>query len=344
MNQNEHIDEQLLLQYLLGTCDTESKGEIEEWLKKSEANRKHLERLEALWLETGKLVPPPVAVDTAAAWQRLSGRIDALEKEQHRQGNRIIPMQTLAWVSGIAAVVLVAFGFWWFGLFSPEEDLQVIASMEEVVKDTLPDGSLVTLNKNSSLVYPAEFESGKREVSLQGEAFFRVKPDPANPFIIQAGRAGIQVMGTSFDVRAYPDKGVEVIVSTGRVVLFHLDPQTGDSAGIILTAGMKGLLLPGTGKPVVESGYTPDDLFWMDQTLEFRQTPLSVVIELLSKYYHTKIRLSSESISNCRLTASFTGDSIELILQVIADTFSLELEQTNGTYLLTGNDCGEANR
>ncbi|NQV02099.1 MAG: FecR domain-containing protein [Bacteroidia bacterium] len=345
MNQNNHIDQHLLLQYLLGKSDTENKREIEEWLHKSEANRKQLERLEVLWLETGKLVPQPVVVDTAAAWQRLSARIDAVENESGRgAAGNIIRMQTFRWVASIAAILLFALGFWWFGVFSSQDQLLVMASIEEVVTDTLPDGTVVTLNKNSSILYPEAFENGTREVTLLGEAFFDVKANPEKPFIVQAGSAGVQVLGTSFDVRAYPNQGVEVIVSTGRVILFHMNPLTGDSASVLLSAGMKGILPFGSEEPEVDARHTPDELFWLNQTLEFRQTPLSEVIQLLRNCYHVQIQLSNEEISSCRLTASFSAEPIELILQVIADTFSFELEQSNGTYLLTGNDCGEANR
>ncbi|MBN1200174.1 MAG: FecR domain-containing protein [Bacteroidales bacterium] len=342
MNQTDHIDEQLLLNYLLGKSDPEDQRTIEEWLIKSETNRKELDRLEVLWLETGKLIPPPVVVDTAAAWKRLSSRIDAVEKKNNPGGNRVIRMQTLGWVTGVAAAFLIALGFWWFGVFSPEEEFLVMASMEEVLTDTLPDGSLVTLNRNSSLVYPETFKTGKREVALLGEAFFQVKPNPDTPFIVQAGPAGIQVLGTSFDVRAYPDRGVEVIVSTGKVKLFHLDPQTGDSASVTLTAGMKGALPVDSGEPVVDPDYSPDDLFWMNKTLEFKQIKLSEVIEILERNYHVQIQLSGEGIASCRLTASFSGEPIELILHVISDTFGLTLDKSDGIYRLTGNECGDS--
>ncbi|MBE0646335.1 MAG: FecR domain-containing protein [Bacteroidales bacterium] len=345
MNQNDHIDEHLLLQYLLGKSDSADKREIEEWLNKSDANRRQLDRLEVLWMETGKLVPPPVVVDTAAAWQRLSARIEAQENAlETSKGGRIIRMQSIRWVAGIAAAVLVALGFWWLGLFNPQHELLVMASIEEVMTDTLPDGSLVTLNKNSTLLYPEAFEKGEREVTLLGEAFFEVKHDSGKPFIVKAGSAGIRVAGTSFDVRAYPDQEVEVFVSTGTVILFRVDPKTGDSASVILTAGMKGILPVASEEPLIDSQHNPDELFWMNQKLEFRQTPLSEVVSLLMNCYHVQIQLSNEAIESCKLTAFFSGEPIDLILQVIADTFGLTLEQTDGTYRLTGNDCGEADR
>ncbi|TSA29009.1 MAG: DUF4974 domain-containing protein [Bacteroidetes bacterium] len=221
--------------------------------------------------------------------------------------------------------------------------MQVVASTEEVVRDTLPDGTAVTLNQNSSLTFPENFEPDKRKVTLLGEAFFEVVPNPASPFVVQTGRAGIQVLGTSFDVKAYPGKGVEVFVLTGEVSFYSVDPRTGNSPSLILTKGMKGILNPGSNLPEVDTRHIPDDLFWLNQTLQFRQTPLSEVILLLESRYHVTILLSGEEIGSCRLTATFSGEPIDLILQVIADTFTLDLESDNGTYLLTGNGCTAKN-
>ena len=76
MNPNEsHIEEQLLLQYLLGNCDTFDCSRVEAWLSESKANRQLLDKLEALWLETGKLDPAPVAVNVEAAWEKMEGRM-----------------------------------------------------------------------------------------------------------------------------------------------------------------------------------------------------------------------------------------------------------------------------
>lgn len=346
MNQTNHIDEQLLLQYLLGNSEVEQRQRIEEWLNKSEAHRKQLDRLEVLWLETGKLDPPPVAVDTVAAWLRVSDYIDAARQERGKGSpGRLVRKQTFQWVSGIAAVLLIALGTWWLtNKFSSQDQMQVVASMEEVVRDTLPDGSTVTLNKNSSLTFPESFEDGKREVALHGEAFFEVAPDPNMHFIVQAGHAGIQVLGTAFNVRAYPGRDMEVSVLSGEVIFFSIDPQTGDSASVILTKGMKGVITTGSNQPEIDSRHIPDDLFWLNQTLQFRQTPLTEVIRLLENRYHTTILLSSEQIGGCRLTATFTGEPIELILRVIADTFTLNLAEENGTYLLAGNGCVDENR
>ncbi|MBC8315175.1 MAG: DUF4974 domain-containing protein [Bacteroidales bacterium] len=88
----------------------------------------------------------------------------------------------------------------------------------------------------------------------------------------------------------------------------------------------------------------PDELFWLNQNLEFRQTELIEVIRILSRCYHVSIRLENEEIRWCRLTASFSGEPVDLILQVIADTFNLTLEKEDETYVFKGNECSEASR
>jgi len=348
MNQtSDYIDEHLLLQYLQGKTDERESRQIEEWLSKSAENRTLLDKLEKIWVETGKISPAPVAVDITAARKRISSRIAEYEKEhdgRHPYG-KLIRMQVVRWAAGVAAVILIALGIWWLaGETTPLDKHLLVASVEEVVKDTLPDGSLVTLNMNSSLIYPEEFGEDIREVVLMGEAFFEVKHDPAQPFIVKTKKAGIKVLGTAFDVKAYPDESVEVVVNSGSVFFFRVNPQTGDTASVTLTEGMKGILCQHASQPEIDPEPDPGELFWLNQILEFRQTKLNEVIRILSSCYHVSIRLENEEIGRCKLTAGFSEEPIELILQVIADTFNLTLEKENETYVFKGNVCSEADR
>ncbi|MBC8315174.1 MAG: hypothetical protein ISR57_02810 [Bacteroidales bacterium] len=112
MNQtSDHIDEHLLLQYLQGEGKERENRQVEEWLNKSAKNRTLLDRLEKIWVETGKISPPPVAVDVTAAWNRISSRIEEQETKhvgQHFHG-KLIRMQVVRWVAGVAAAILMSF-------------------------------------------------------------------------------------------------------------------------------------------------------------------------------------------------------------------------------------------
>ena len=127
-------------------------------------------------------------------------------------------MRPVSWLRIAALFILVAgAGLIGYQVFNNEKVEEVlVASQALPVVDTLPDGSVVTLNKNSSLNYPSKFKGNKRAIALKGEAFFNVTPDKENPFVINVNDVEIKVVGTSFNVRS--ENGVtEVIVETGVV-------------------------------------------------------------------------------------------------------------------------------
>jgi len=345
MNQNERdIDEQLLLQYLLGDVSPDDRAYVDEWLRISETHRKQLDRLEAVWLETGKLTPSPVAVDVDAAWNRVSGRMEIEDEKQHEQKQRgaVIPMVTLRWMIGVAAVLILGFGFWWLARkLSTEPPPTTLTATGEILKDTLPDGSAIVLNIGSVLVYPEKFTDGLRKVDLSGEGFFEVKSDPDKPFEVNTDIARIRVIGTSFNVKAYPGGNVEVSVSSGTVNLSPIKETGGDISTVSLHPGMKGVLARHALVPVVLPDTTSDRLFWLHHTLEFRQTPLREVFELLHLHYRITVTPESPEILSCRLTATFSNESPETILRIIAGSFDLIVEKNKQTYLLKGKGCHE---
>jgi transmembrane sensor len=344
MNQNQgNIDDHLLLQYLLGNAGAEAQKDIDEWLNESKENRACLDRLESLWLETAKLDPAPVAVDIEKAWKMMSQRIDQVGEEiSVQKRGKIITVKWLKLALGAAAITLLFVGIYslYMTVKKPVQEI-VLISADKVLVDTLPDGSSISLNKNSKLVYPEQFKGKTREVKLTGEAFFDIRHDSAKSFIIEAGIAKVKVLGTAFRISAYPDSAVEVNVTRGRVMFFTINPRTGDTSRVILPAGAKGLLTLKSVIPIVVENIAPDDLFWFDHTLEFNRTPLSRVFRLLEKYYPVTIQVSNENIHNCLLTASFADDPIDRILTVIAESFDLKVISKNQTYLLTGNGCNE---
>jgi len=272
----------------------------------------------------------------------MEERIGKEESAQGKTTGRIIHMPAGRWIASAAAAVVIALVFWWIADRSrPGEEIMVLAGMEEVVSDTLPDGSTIMLNRNSSLSYPEDFRKDIREVELSGEAFFHVEPDKTKPFVVNLRDAGVKVLGTSFNVKAYPDETIVVMVASGEVCLFTVNPETGDTASVLLSEGMKGILFQGAHTPEAVTDIAPDELFWMNRTLEFRQACLRDVIGLLETRYGVTIRIADETIGNCRLTAGFSNDTIDTILMVIADTFGLTLEQENGIYVLHGEGCPE---
>ena len=374
MNKNQvDIDEHLLLQYLQGNANGELCASVEAWLKADSRNRKHLDQLESLWMETGKLTPAPVAVDVEAAWLRLSSlvmRYDETgqagtthhpeEKElngsSHQRNEKTIRIRPYRTILRAAAMIILLIGIYGIYRWMSKQGKEVeLVSGIGVIHDTLPDGSTVILNTNSKLTRLKSFNKDFREVTLTGEAFFEVKHDAAHPFIVRAGIASIRVLGTTFLVRAGgpcqgggtlsgyrdPDRVVEVKVAEGRVMLFTIDPTSGDSAALILTSGETVGVQSGSSMPVKGGLTAPDDHFWANRTLEFRGTALSEVFMFLNKYYSTNVTVSDPNILSCRLTASFVNEPIDRILNIIAESFGLNLAMQGHDYHFTGHGCSK---
>ncbi len=331
------MNEKLLLRFLLGEATRDEMHQVQEWLELSDENQKLLDSYETVWAEAGKLTPNPVAVDTPSVWQKMSDRVDNYEEEQKK---KTISLQSgIRWISSVAAAIVIVFGVYQLLIKQPQPI--VIASIQEVLHDTLPDGSNIVLNANSKISYPEKFAKNERRIQLEGEAFFHVEHNPEQPFIIETENAFVKVLGTSFNVKAYKNSEIEVIVTDGLVLLFTVDSDARDTTSILLKAGEKGKISGKERKPIHVAENIPDELFWMDYTLIFTDTDLKKVFSLLENYYNINIEVSDKRIYKCRLSTTFSNNSIEDIMEVIAATFEFEYTKENITYTIKGDGCDE---
>ena len=271
------------------------------------------------------------------AWGKVESRI------HHRisSGNTIIrklisnPIYRFAAAILIAAVLLVS-GYEVFYNPSATEVMLELTSANKVLNTfTLPDGTLVTLNSDTKVFYPKKFGRKTREISIEGEAFFEVKPNKNKPFIIHAGKAQIKVVGTSFSVSAYPEtKLVEVIVQTGKVQVMNKMTETLQTEELILTPGDKGTLVYESKTLHKTTNQDPNFLAWKTHNLIFKATSLREVIENLEKVYKVNISLADPKLNELLLTAQFNNYPLDFILKVIETTFKIEAQEIDGQYFL----------
>ena len=264
----------------------------------------------------------------AQAWENVSQKTIKLKR-------RTLPLQMFL---RIAAIVVITFvlGILAYSYFQPrniDSQIQLIANNESVNTYELPDGTKVSLNSGAKLFYPKKFKGDTREVSIEGEAFFDVKPDPTKPFIINAGKAQIKVLGTSFNVNAYPDADkVEVIVKTGKVQVTRKLSNISTTEELILNPGDKGTLLIANNALLKSKNEDANFLAWKTHDLVFRETSLSDVIATLEKVYKTDIDIADEKLGNLRLTGQYNDYPIDFIMEVIASTLQVKVEKTDGKF------------
>ena len=271
------------------------------------------------------------------AWEKVETRIQANRASKGTLIRKLIsnPLYRVAAAILVTAVLLVS-GYKTF--YRPSESvamLQVTATDRVLNTFTLPDGTLVSLNNNTKVSYPKKFGSQTREVSIEGEAFFEVKPNKNKPFIIHAGKAQIKVLGTSFSVSAYPaTKQVEVIVQTGRVQVMNKTAETSRTNELILTPGDKGTLVYASNTLQKTTNHDPNFISWKTRNLTFKATSLREVIANLEKVYKVNIHLADPKLNELLLTAQFNNYPLDFIMKVIESTFQIEVQEANGQYIL----------
>ena len=178
---------------------------------------------------------------------------------------------------------------------------------------------------------------------IDSNSFFTVEPNKEKPFIIETKAGFIEVLGTSFNVKAYENNELEVIVTEGLVKVYTVDSETNDTSSILLKTGEKGKISTKFKAPIYVAENIPDEIFWMDYTLIFNDTDLKKVFNLLENYYNIEIEVSDKRIHECRLSTTFSNNSIDDIIEVIVETFELEYTKENKTFTITGDGCPEKN-
>jgi transmembrane sensor len=189
---------------------------------------------------------------------------------------------------------------------------------------TLPDGSTVKMNASTRIEYPVRFTGKIRKVRLSGEAFFEVSRDTAAPFIIETTNASVEVLGTSFNVTAYPKAGlVEVNVETGKVKL----TKHSDGKSVLLPAGERGWLKVTSNEIGHAEKLASNYSSWITKKIIFQRTPLAEAFSVLENTYHVKIKTENSDIGSIPYTANFANLNLDYIVEVIARTHQLKVNR-----------------
>lgn len=312
--------DELLVKYLLGEAGADEQRSVQEWLEAGEENRRYFLHFKTIWEESRRLAAKS-EVDPDQAWERFRARRDG-NTLTLEPASRRLPMFRIA--AAIALILVAGMAAW---LFTRNHDEVVWVSADKVRTDTLPDGSVVTLNKNSTLAWAADFNKKNRQVKLTGEAFFNVAPDRARPFLIHVDEVTVQVVGTSFNVKNTQDE-TEVIVETG-IVKVGVDNR---SASVL--PAQKAVVHKKRKDLEVEG--TRDKLYGYYRTHAFvcNNTSLQELAEALSNAYDVDIVIPDQHTRSLTITTTFKGDTLNGILSVVVATFNLSMEQKNGQIIL----------
>jgi transmembrane sensor len=338
LRNTNNCNDELLAGYLAGEAGNNEKLLVESLISGSEDNKREFEESLQV-MENAVLFYKTRQFNAESAWKSVRSRMKQQPQPAEVQGIKKLKtgLTSLLKYAAILVFAAVAGTTVYFLAFrkSPSSLIEIQSAGRVIGEYILPDGTRVALNSNSVIRFPEKFSGNTRNVSIEGEAFFDVVPDSTKPFIISAGKASVKVLGTSFNVSAYPGKEmVEVVVKTGKV---HVAIESGSSGGsaVVLKPGEKGTLFTANEQLVKSVNTDLNFLAWKTRMLIFRETKMADVIRTLEKTYTVKINTSQPAIDSLILSAQFDEQPVNYVLDVIRLTFRLHLKSDNGQYTLS---------
>jgi transmembrane sensor len=199
---------------------------------------------------------------------------------------------------------------------------------------TLPDGSKVTLNADSKLKIVKGFEGNERTAYLEGEAFFEVTKNKEKPFVVHTGQIETKVLGTSFDINAYPENPeIEVSVLEGKVSVSDTMQHQ-----VFLSPHQKSVFQQ-QNLTITEFKNINDAIGWKERKLIFKNESWNSIAHKLERYYNVNVSLADSLNQSCRLNASFDNEQLDNVLKILSGYTGSSFKKKGARIFIKNKDC-----
>jgi transmembrane sensor len=343
---SDHTPWPLIAKYLAGECSQEEKLVMEWWLEDYHNNQLY-QQIKTAWQQEREPKDVP-EFDPEHALSRLHARIAENDTTGTDRAETQVRYRRLRfWMAAASVIILTGIAYLFVNkeIGKKSESLvnlgETIRSEDEVISFALPDGSQVWLNKKSRLDYPKAFTSDRREVFLEGEAFFEVVPNPEKPFIVKSRKVSTRVLGTSFNVRVNKsEETASVAVATGKV---EVSKETASGTPIRitqLTPQQELVINTKKDETYIDIVSLTDVGSWRREQLVFRNNTYAEVITRLESHYGIKVNLRDTSLRDCRVMASFGEDaSLRDVLKLLSISNSFRYNIDGNQVTILGGTC-----
>jgi ferric-dicitrate binding protein FerR (iron transport regulator) len=358
-----------LHRYVSGASDEAERQRVEAWVMGNTARQEYLSALTRAWtIAQANRSTADGGEATDAAWTRLEAHLDLraisdatprfVTPREVRRLDIVVPHHRAmrSWagayqsrrrrilIPAVAAAVLMIGVFGGTLLLRDRDSGRPVtiapAPMREVVTGAgerqqvqFGDGSTAILGVKSKLRFASDFGMRPRDVYLEGEAYFTVRADSTNPFVVHAADTKTVDLGTEFVIRAYTSENlVRVVVAQGSVALGADVPNA--PASVVLRRGELGSLARGALVPTVRLVDPAKYTGWVTGRLEFDNTPLPEVVAELGRWHDVELQLGDTSLARQTFTANLTAASLTETLTTLATVLHLRVERRGKTIVL----------
>lgn len=312
-----------IIDYITGNLNADVKlGVIEEIRKDDEqvALYKKLKIAWALFSSTKKMAD----YDIEKSYQQLQKKIDLEEAKKHRFSfNQIFKYAAIF-------IVVLAIPLFFYLNSQTEQAVpmrevkytSVVADNGQTSKIILPDSSVVWLNSGTKLTYNNGYSFDNRDLVLEGQAFFSVTRNEMLPLTVACSEIKVKVLGTKFDVNAYPGSNeINVVLESGQVELLNSNVE---SFSLKMAPGEKVRYSEETKKFLIEKVETEDFTNWKEGYLVFTDSPMSEVIERLERKFNVDIEVKNNTVYKSVFNARFKDEKLTEILEYIEYSCSIK--------------------
>lgn len=314
----------LIEKHLRGVANPAEEAELQSWRSANAENQRHFKEVKRL--DTAmQSMDFGLQADTNSEWQKLRRQIG-------KQEAKVVAMKPRFNYLRIAAMFALLLATGWLiktqflagnaNTFAAE--YTVAKGKTEVVE--LADGTKVHLNADSKLAVFSDFNETERRVKLTGEAFFEVAKNKEVPFLIQTGEVTTRVVGTAFNLTAYPDNGMVAINVTEGVVEFA------DADEKVRLTANKAANFDVTSGKIKEVPFQQSELAWQQGGLVFKNEPFALILKDLERKFDVKIADKSGSEKRMLTEAVEANESAKDVLNRLALTANLTLIEKDNVY------------
>lgn len=319
----EHNIDHIIARILSGNSSSEDFLSLSEWLNEDENNKREFRLLKSYWdadVSFSHSLLPSVS---------LSKLRDKIDKQKRARLIRLVAVPFAAAIAGIILFLATT----QIDNRKPEVQ-QYYTYITDKSKShfTLDDGTKIILNRDSRLTYSDAYGTDKREVRLEGEAYFEVAKNKEKPFIVDIGNASIRVLGTTFSVKA--GKGNDLITAVLQEGSIRFESPTQQ---VLLSPDQQLTFTRSTNKIDIRSVNAKENLAWKDGLLKYKSVPLCTLLNELEKRYEVPIHIDNKMLLDSSVTVSGTfseEQSLKEILRVISRSLPIKWSQRNGAYYI----------
>lgn len=313
----------LIARILNGEASSEEIVQFSNWLSSDKKNQDEFCRIKSYWQAE---VVPEETINPLASMEKFSLKF---KKEQRGKRKKLF-------FYSISAVILLIIGFaaWRFVYYPSEKETHYYTYLTENNKSEvrLSDGTKVVLNKNSQLTYTNLFGKDRRNVQLNGEAYFEVAHDTLVPFLLTMGESSIRVLGTKFHAKSIDDgTDISATLLEGSIQFQNEDQQ------IILLPNQQVNFDKESKRIEIKEVNGYESILWTKSVLKYKMIPFAELIDRLKETYDTEIIIKSAALRNPELTVSASFDenqSLDNILKVIARSVPMKWTKKNNVYYI----------